>query len=217
MIAIVDGCPAMRIGLVEMLKGIGGYKVVVRAKNGAEYRHACKRQRMADLAIVDLNMPEMDGYVTLAWMHEHQSTLRPLAITHDPCDAVLQRAYKVHARGVLSRTVDEEELRGALHNVITGGFLFNSYAQRRLAAVAGQAPADEQKAKNKLVARLSDRQKELLKWMCHPDRLSYAEIADQMGLKPSSVETLRKRIRDKIGFGTRHELMLFAHANDLDR
>ncbi|HRF80341.1 MAG TPA: response regulator, partial [Flavobacteriales bacterium] len=61
-IALVDDHTLVRKGLVELINSIGGYQVVLEASNGQELTEALAARSDVALAIVDLNMPIMDGF-----------------------------------------------------------------------------------------------------------------------------------------------------------
>lgn len=67
-VALIDDHTLVRKGLVEVINGLGGYKVVLEAAHGLDYKEKVNGGPRIELAIVDLNMPVMDGYQTLDWI-----------------------------------------------------------------------------------------------------------------------------------------------------
>lgn len=74
--AFVDDHTLVRTGLVGLVNRLGGYRVVLEADDGREFTKALPKGPNIDIAIVDLNMPIMDGYATIAWLHKNHPTSR---------------------------------------------------------------------------------------------------------------------------------------------
>lgn len=72
-VLVVDDSPYNRGVLTTVLEGIGGVQVVGRAKDGREALRLCS-QLDPDLVTLDLEMPEMDGFMFLRLMTRRQST-----------------------------------------------------------------------------------------------------------------------------------------------
>ncbi len=75
-VALVDDHHLVRTGLAAMVNGLGGYRVTLEV-NGRELIEALAKAKEAPIAIVDLNMPVMDGYATIAWLNAHAPTVLP--------------------------------------------------------------------------------------------------------------------------------------------
>ncbi|MBK6753751.1 MAG: response regulator transcription factor [Flavobacteriales bacterium] len=98
-LALVDDHHLMRSGLATMLNGLDGYRVTIEAANGRELIEALRDATPPAIAIVDLNMPVMDGYATIAWLRTNAPEILPLALTFDAGDDALVRAMRAGARG----------------------------------------------------------------------------------------------------------------------
>ena len=73
-VALIDDHHLMRSGLVNMINGMGDYEVVQEFANGKEFVDALRTTTAPAIAIVDLNMPVMDGYETITWLTPHAPT-----------------------------------------------------------------------------------------------------------------------------------------------
>ena len=67
---MADDHPTLRDSLARMLEDKGGFKVVGVADNGKDTIAAFENGMKADVLLLDINMPNKDGYETAAWMKE---------------------------------------------------------------------------------------------------------------------------------------------------
>src|ERR1051326_6870921 len=67
---LADDHALFREGLRLMLTRTYGESSVVEACTGVEAIHEIEDNPTLDLAIVDLHMPELDGFALLAWMQQ---------------------------------------------------------------------------------------------------------------------------------------------------
>jgi two-component system, NarL family, invasion response regulator UvrY len=208
-VVVVDDHELVRMGLCNMLLKIGGYAVVVDANDGARLVASCVAGQEVAIAIVDLDMPGMDGYMTMAWLREHRPTVLSLALCAELDDAATQRAFRAGARGVLLKNVSGAELARALHDVRTSGHHRNALMDCLLLGTAHRSPADLMR-QPKRETPLSPRERELVRWLAHPDHLTVAAIAPCMGVAESTVRTWCKSIHRKLNVHSRDQVVRYA-------
>jgi DNA-binding NarL/FixJ family response regulator len=212
-IAVVDSCPAMCLGICQMLEGIGGYRIALCAGSGEAYLQACAEQDVPQLAIVDLQMPGMDGFVIIAALRERGMRTWALATTWETNDELVTRAYTVGARGLLTKRFSPGLLAGALDNIRTSGYHYGDHTHRKLARAA--TATTNKKADGALrLASLTDTELAVLKRILNGAK-TYDEVAVDMHLSKYTVADHMKEVRRKTGCHSRAELMVFAHENGL--
>lgn len=121
--AVVECLGVYRLGLVEILTE-EGYTTTGMAR-GAELVDACRQGDTPALAVVQLELPEMDGFALLSWLREHRPHVRTLAMAYRPSDAVVRRAMRMGAGGVFCHTASEAEVVQAVHDVLHTGTHYN--------------------------------------------------------------------------------------------
>lgn len=112
---IVDDDPAMRDIISQMLERDGHQVVATSDGYGAL---ASLGQRPADLAVIDILMPGMDGIDTIVEIRKHHPGLKILAISGGrrgvSAEFNLESATMLGADGILRKPFDWHELRQAL-------------------------------------------------------------------------------------------------------
>ncbi len=112
-VLIVDDEPLAREGMRILLEDEAGITSVIEARHGAE-AVALIRARPPDLVLLDVQMPEMDGFGVL---QEIGAEAMPSAIFVTAHDQYAIRAFEVNAIDYLLKPVTRERFRQALARV----------------------------------------------------------------------------------------------------
>ncbi len=107
---IADDERPARSYLAAILRAAGGVEIVAEAANGAEAIQAIERHR-PDLAVLDLQMPEVDGLSVVRLLRRRHL---PLVIFVTAYDEYAVRAFELNAVDYLTKPVTESRLRDAL-------------------------------------------------------------------------------------------------------
>ena len=115
-ILIVDDKEANILLLERMLRG-AGYDSIASTINPGEVC-GLHRKHGYDLILIDLNMPDMDGFQVMEGLKEieTESYLPVLAITAQPDHKL--RALKTGARDFISKPFDQAEVLMRVHNML---------------------------------------------------------------------------------------------------
>lgn len=208
-VALIDDHTLMRKGLVELINGLGGYKVVLEAAHGEDYKQKVSMGPRVELAVVDLNMPVMDGYQTLAWIHATCPETRALALTFDGTDDAIIRAMRSGARGFVLKDVEPAELKAALDHVRLTGYYHTEMVHQSLMHNSDKRTGEERQ-RHRVLEQITPREMEFLKRVCDPQELTYEQIADQMSVGRRTVDGFRQNLFDRFGLKSKTGLVLFA-------
>jgi two-component system invasion response regulator UvrY len=213
-VALVDDHHLMRSGLAATVNGLGGYRVALEAGNGRELIEALEVQERNGLqrpaiAIVDLNMPVMDGYATIAWLREHAPTVLPLALTFDAADDALVRSVRAGARGFLLKNTRPAVLKTALDSLMLTGYYYTDQTHQALQDEPVQRDR-KQREREAVLERITPREMEFLLLVCDPEEYTYEQMADRMGIHRRSVDNHRISLFEKFGIKSKTGLVLFA-------
>jgi DNA-binding NarL/FixJ family response regulator len=196
-IAIINPRVLVRVGFGVMLETWRHGRVVLEAENGADYEQKCTNAPPIHLAVVDLDMPERDGYSTIGWIVREQPGVIPVALSVDTSEPVVQMAVHAGARAVLPMSIRTHELHTALEHLASTGFHMNELMERCLKHHGPVAGPDA--LRRKALELLSPRELEFLLIYIQEDEPTQEQIALKMKCDPETVETYRKRVVEKTG------------------
>ncbi len=205
-IALADDHAVLRSGLAALLKSLG-YNILFEADNGKEFIEKTKSVGLPTLAILDINMPEMDGYETAAWLKEHQPGVKVLALSMYDTDTAIIRMLRSGAKGFILKDSKLAEVRNAIENVLTKGFHFSELVSGKLMHAINQTGTNGTDPANELL-NLNKKELEFLQLAC--SEMTYKEIAEKMILSPRTIDNYRDALFQKIGVTSRVGLVLFA-------
>lgn len=203
-IAIVEDHELMRTMLASLANQWPHGQVVLQAVHGKDYMEKLPDAGPIDLVIVDLLMPVMDGFDTMAWIKEEQPATRMLAITYDPQDAVVHRALLAGAHGILGKNCSPKELYTAMEALRTAGRFANDLLMRQVSFVPdANSPW---MLKKKMLRTLTPRELEFGLAYVSDESPSRKEISGRMRISVHTAESHRRSIVEKTGATTRLSL-----------
>lgn len=202
-VAVADDHPVFLDGLRLLLESTPGLLVVGSARDGAELLDLVARER-CDVAVVDLDMPGIDGAAAtyeLIRAHPHIAVL--VLTMHDDAESV-NRALRAGARGYVLKGAAQGTIARAIHALAEGDtVLHGEVGARVLAAATVSRPSS-------MFPALTAREVEVLELVARG--LANRAIAERLFL---SVKTVQNRISDllaKVDCTSRAELV--ARARD---
>lgn len=206
-IALVDDHALLRSGLASVITGFGDYQVVFEADNGRHFIQQLTSQPVPDVVLLDITMPEMDGFETAKWIKENRPDIKILVLSMLDNDASIIRMLRNGARGYILKDSKPEVLRSSLHSIVHKGFCTNELVSGKMVHFINKG------GDAKEVHMLNEKEQHFLKLCC--SEKSYKEMADEMGVAPRTVESLRSSLFDKLDTTSRVGLVLYAIRNGL--
>ena len=205
-VALVDDHQLLRSALASLINGFDNCKVIQQAGSGQELVERITNGPAPDVVILDLNMPDMNGFDTADWLHRHHPDIHVLMLTMYDSELSLIRLLQSGVKGFLKKDVHPDELKFAILSVMQAGYYYSNHTTGKLVSLFrnngnGQAAAIQR-------AMLSDQELSFLRLICSD--LTYKEIAQQMELNPRSVDTLRDALFTKLDVKSRVGLAIVA-------
>lgn len=210
-IALADDHVLLRNGLANLLKELD-YDVLFEADNGKDFLEKLKDHKVPQIALMDINMPGMDGYQTTLHLKQHFPDIKVLALSMYDDENAIIRMLRNGARGYILKDSDPSELKDALHALVYKGFYHSELVTGKLVHSINNMD-DPEHASIKSVLGLNAKEIEFLKLVC--TEKTYKEIADQMNLSHRTIDGYRDNLFDKLQVKSRVGLVLFAIKNGI--
>ncbi|MBN9379358.1 MAG: response regulator transcription factor [Chitinophagaceae bacterium] len=210
-VALVDDHVLLRNGLANLIRSFGEYSVLFEAGNGNDFIRQLKPRTLPDVVLLDINMPDMDGYETALWIRRHHPEIRILALSMYDTDNSIIRMLKNGVKGYILKDIDPAELKVALESIVTKGFYYSEMVTGKLIHTINTMETVDHQVRH--VLRLNDRELEFLRLAC--TECTYKEIAEQMYLSPRTIDGYRDTLFEKLNVKTRVGLVLYAIRNGI--
>lgn len=207
-VIVADDHVLMRNALSRLVGTLDGYEVLAEADNGRDLKNKIQQHLVPDIVLLDVNMPEMDGFQTTQWLYKNYPHIRVLVLSMLSDEKTIIKMFRLGAKGYLLKNTDPEELKKALDAIVAKNVYLSEYVSDKL--VSGLNKYAELDEKPVL---LNEREKEFLRWVC--SELSYKDIAEKMNLSPRTVDDYRQALFTKLKVHSRVGLVLYAIRNAL--
>ncbi len=204
-VLIVDDHAVVRTGLRLLLEREENLEVVGEAGNADEGVRAARLEK-PDVTLLDVVMPGRSGIEACAEIvRASKGKVLVLSMQDDP--TYVRAAFAAGASGYMLKEAADTELVQAVREVASGG----RYVHPTLGARLAQAEVEA--ARRAANDPLSEREREVLRLLAlgHTNQ----EIAKSLFISVRTAETHRAHIMQKLGLGTRAELVRYALANGL--
>ena len=199
----------MRNGLRDTLEASGRFEVVGQAKDGEEAVSTVEGIE-PDVIVMDVIMPNMDGIDACREIMELLPKTRVLMLTASTEEDAVIEAVAAGATGYLQKYSRPEELVEALVDVAEGRLRIPSEVVRE---VFSMIRGDRTLAFRRASGNLTALERETLTLFA--SGRSYTEIAEARGITTVTVRNTLYRTQDKLGIGTKQELVVWAVRNGL--
>lgn len=209
-IVLTDDHVLLRNGLAGLLKSLG-HTVLFEADNGKDLIEKLKPGELPDIVMLDINMPEMDGYETARWLKQHHPDVKILALSMYDNENAIINMLKCGAKGYILKDSDPALLKAALHDLVHKGFFYSDLVSGKLIHAINQIDDDGSNVKK--LNNLNDREKDFLKYTC--TEMTYKEIAEKMFVSPRTIDGYRDALFEKLNVKTRVGLAIYSIKNGL--
>lgn len=204
-VVLVDDHSLLRMGLATMVESQGN-TVIFEAGNGKEFQEKLDAANLPHIVLMDINMPEMDGFETTLWLKQNHPEVKVLALSMYDNETSIIRMLKCGARGYILKDSEPNELRTAMNDILTKGFYYSELVSGKLMHAISSIDDETDGLKN--LVPLSDRETDFLKYAC--TEMTYKEIADKMYVSPRTIDGYRDALFEKLKLKTRVGLVMYA-------
>ncbi len=211
-IVLVDDHVIVRDGLKELIEKIGPYKVTAEFDNGSALLNAVPLSPIADLIVLDLNMPGMNGEQTVRALNAAGITTPVLVLTLNNDEQPIVQLFRLGVRGYLQKNCSAAVLRKAIADILEYGYYHNEFLNLSL---KGGSDAVKKSAQETILGQMTAREREFLILVCDENEYTYEQIADRMKVQHRTVDGYREALFSKFGIRSKTGLALFVIKHDL--
>lgn len=207
---IADDHTLFRKAMVNLLKTFDRVSEVRDAENGKELLQLIKYEE-PHVAIVDLQMPVMDGAETCEHIIKKNPGVKVIILTMHDSQKYILHMMEMGVHAFLLKNTEPDELEKAIYSVIEKDFYHNDLVAAVLRKnvtekKAGQRPSFKH-------AEITEREKEVLVLICH--ELTIKEISQRLSLSENTVRNHRVNMMDKIGVSNTVGLVKYAYESGI--
>jgi two-component system response regulator NreC len=196
--------------LSSLLKEQSEFNITGTAGTGKELIEKIS-EPIPDLCIIDMDMPEMNGFQASEYLLKKYPEINILILTMHEEQSLIKKMMQMGIKGYLFKTCDKEEFIFAIHQILKGKTYFTDNALKSIISKPSIDLAESSEISK--IALLSDREKEILQHLC--SGLTNKQIADKLFISHKTIDNHRTNIMRKLDVHNIVELIRFCIRNSL--
>lgn len=203
---IADDHALIREGLKKILKEAPDMSIIAEAESARDVFELLKKEQI-DVLVLDISLPGKSGLEILKDVKQDRPDLPVLILSMHPEDRFAVRALKAGAAGYVTKDSAVTDLIKAIRKVVQGRkYVSASLAEKLVFEL-------ESGTDKPLHESLSDREYQVMRMIAGGKTIK--EISSELFLSPSTVNTYRTRILEKMNMKTDAEIIRYAVENQL--
>lgn len=200
-IVIADDHTMVRAGFQRLLECEPDMEIVGECGTGREALQLCKKHR-ATLLLLDLEMPDMDGFEVVEYVLARKMLLRLLVLTMHNHEEYMVRLFQAGVHGFLVKDAAPSELARAIRLVASGRRYIDPDCMESLTLRLLDARNTGD------ISQLSNRELQTITLIARGE--SVADIAADLRLSLNTVATYKSRAMGKLGLRDAGDIVRFA-------
>jgi len=208
-IILVDDHKMIAETLGGMIAAQEDFELIAIAFDGKELLEKLETE-IPDVLVLDIEMPKLDGIQTMKILRTEFPAIRVLALSNYTDPSTVRKMIEAGARGYILKNRSGSHLVSAIRKIEVGETAFDEAIKDTfINSFSEEVVGGEKRQRIHLKTEvLSDREIEILKFLA--DGLRAKEMADRMCIEPTTVNTHKKKIMDKLGLANDKLLVRFA-------
>jgi DNA-binding NarL/FixJ family response regulator len=204
-ILLADDHTLMRQGLRKILEERREWHVVAEASDGRS-AISLAVEHAPDVALIDIGMPVLNGIEAARQITRRAGAVKIIILSMHADEAYVTQALHAGAKGYLLKDSADTDLIRAIEAVVDGKSFFSPSVAKVLLDDYVRSLAE--RGITDRYASLSEREREVFQLVA--EGRANKEIADLLCVSPSTVETHRARIMEKLDVHSAAEIVLYA-------
>ncbi len=202
-VVIADDHPIFRSGLLSIFLRETDIEIVGEAANGKDALNLITASGV-DVAILDVDMPEIDGIETARQLKESSSNVAVVFLTMHRGAAILRSMKVLNAKGYVLKDSALNEIVECVRRVSTG----RTFIGEGLEELVFEAVNSNPSPMPAQLAKLTKAELEVVRLI--GEYKTSRDISQELFVSPKTVETHRYNICLKLGIAGPHALLAFA-------
>jgi len=207
-VIIADDHPLFREALSLALTSALGNAEIIQAEDMASLEHAALTHSNADLMLLDLHMPGVQGFSALIYLRAHHPELPVCVISANNNPIVIQRAMDHGAAAFIHKSAPVETIREALESVLAGNLWNPNNGEIETATEPDELDIAER------ISELTPQQFRVL--MMVAEGMLNKQIAYDLEISEATVKAHMTAIFRKLGVTNRTQAVLLAQKLAVD-
>lgn len=206
---IVDDHKLFREALVKLVSTFPRV-ASVKEVSGGHQLFRLMRKAPADVVVLDLEMPAMDGFSVCDQLSNHYPDVRILIVSMHDGKAHIYTALEAGAHAFLSKNSNCEELEQAIYSIVDSGIYRN---RKMLEALQSRMLDYNIISARKADIQLSAREVTILRFIAK--EYTVRQIGEELTLSENTIRNHKVRIMRKLGVKNNSGLVKYAVENGL--
>ncbi|MBE2288183.1 MAG: response regulator transcription factor [Chitinophagaceae bacterium] len=202
-LALADDHNLFRKGVEELIEDFDNMEIVASVANGKELIDKLTAAKvLPDVCLLDINMPEMNGFETAKKIKELWPDIKILAVSVYDSEFNVLGMLRAGAGGYILKDTQPQVLRVAIESMHKNGFYHSELVTGKILHQFMTKPKEQSSVE------LSENELLFLKHCC--SELTYKEIADLMKISHRTIDGYRDQLFLKLNIKSRTGLVLYA-------
>lgn len=209
-IILADDHILLRDTLASFINSLDSFDVVAQAGTGKEVIEFLNSGNIPEILLLDLNMPEMNGYETTDFTRKKFPQVNILILTMYDSELALIKLLRMGVKGFLKKDVHPFDLKRALEAVACGKYYYGDQTMDQLTDYVKKSNENQELHRRNL---FNESEVEFLR--LSSSDFTYKEIANQMNMTARKIDHLRDGLFAKLEVKSRVGLAIYAIRNGL--
>ncbi len=200
-IGIVDDHNLMRMAMSAMLDTFDNCKTSLQVSSCLELVSELNKGNIPDIILVDLNLPEMDGYETAKWLKLNIPKIPIIIISNNDSEFIVMHFLRLGVKAFLKINIYPPELQCAILAVLEKGYYYPNNITSKLVRIIESNIKELHCPQRHFL-----NEKEIKFLRLASTESTYKEIAKDMNLSPKTIDKLRDNLFER--FATKNRVGL---------
>lgn len=202
-IALADDHNLFRKGVEELIDDFDNMEVMYSVENGQQLIDKLNTaQTLPDICLLDINMPELNGFETAQKIKGQWPDMKILAVSVYDSEFNIIGMLRAGAGGYVLKDAQPDALKKAIEGIYTNGFYHSELVTGKILHQLISQPQEVSSS------QLNEKEIRFLKLCC--SEMTYKEIADKMEVSHRTVDGYRDQLFEKLDIRSRTGLVLYA-------